>query len=176
MIRILKAGIWSRFAEKTSKEGMTLLELLVVMVLLGSAMLILFPRIPLLESFSMNSDVRRIASLFRYLDGASSSKKVYYRVWFHPEEESLEVESSADGFEFKKIKDGSLKGFSLANGDIQDIVVQGLGKIDHGDAAIIFNPGIGAEPFNLHIKKDGLILTISYNPYSGKVKILEGYV
>lgn len=86
------------------------------------------------------------------------------------------MESSADGFEFKKIKDGSLKGFSLATGDIQDIVVQGLGKIDHGDAAIVFNPGIGAEPFNLHIKKDGLILTISYNPYSGKVKILEGYV
>lgn len=190
MIRILKAGIWSRFAldremlrqgfaGETSKEGiegMTLLELLVVMVLLGSAMLIILPRIPLLESFSLNSDARRIAGFFRYLDESSSSKKIYYRVWFYPEEESIEVESSVDGFEFKGIKDASLKGFRLADGDIQDIVVQGLGKIDHGDVAVVFNPGIGAEPFNLHIKKDGLILTISYNSYSGKVKILEGYV
>jgi len=60
--------------------------------------------------------------------------------------------------------------------DMEDIVIAGLGRIYEGEAAVVFNPAIGAEPFNLHLKGGELTLTLSYNPYSGKVKIIEGYV
>lgn len=188
MIKTLKAGTLNdREAGGKSREpahpqpplypkGLTLLELMVVIVILSSALLIIFPNISILEDFKFKSEVRRIAGLFRYLNESAFSNKIYYRVWFYPEKESFEIESSADGFEFIKEKD-KLAGYTLNQGtDMQDIIVQGLGKINHGDVAVIFNPGIGAEAFSLHLEKNGRIFSISYNPYSGRVKIMDGYV
>jgi len=158
-------------------KGFTLLELIVVIVILGSVLLIVFPRIPYFENFALNSEARRVAGLFRYLDESASAKKTYYRVWFSPEKGSIEVESSADGVEFKKSGDSSLQGLSLKDGtEMVDLVLAGLGKVDHGEVAVVFNPGAGAEPFNLHLKKNGRTITISYNPYSGKVTVADGYV
>ena len=157
--------------------GFTLFELIIVIVILSTVVLFVFPRIPFFDDFALNSEARRTAGLIRYLDESSSAKKIYYRVWFHQERGSLEVESSVDGFEFKKIGEPSLKGFTLKQGIVmQDIVLQQHGRIKQGDAAVIFSPGAGAEPFNLHLEKNGRILTISYNPFSGKVKVSDGYI
>ncbi len=180
-MRILKAGTWIEpFAPPVSPrtgniKGLTLLELIVVMAVLSALLLVIFPKIPYLETFTLNSDARRAAGLFRYLDETATQKKVYYRVWFSPEKGSIDVESSPDGAEFKKAEDAG--GFILKNGvEISDIVLQGLGRINQGEAAVIFNPGAGAEPFSLHLRKSNRTVTISYNPYSGKVKVADGYV
>ena len=159
-----------------NRMGFTLLELIIVIVILGTVALFAFPRIPFLDDFALNSEARRTAGLIRYLDESASAKKIYYRVWFHLGQGSLEVESSVDGFEFRKMGDPSLKGFTL-KGEVvmQDIVLQQRGRINQGDVAVIFSPGAGAEPFNLHLKKNDRILTISYNPFSGKAKVFDGY-
>ncbi len=165
------------YSNENNTKGFTLLELIVVIVILGSVLLLVFPKIPYFENFALNSEARRAAGLFRYLDESASAKKIYYRVWFSPEKGSIEVESSADGVEFKKTGDESLQGLTLKDGiEMVDLILPGLGKINRGEAAVIFNPGAGAEPFNLHLKKNGRSVTISYNPYSGKVKVADGYV
>ena len=188
MIRTLKAGTLNdRGARSKNREpahlqpplypkGLTLLELMVVIVILSSSLLIIFPNISILEDFQFKSEVRHIAGLFRYLNESAFTKKIYYRVWFSPERESLEIESSTDGFEFIKGKD-RLAGTTFNQGtDMQDIIVQGLGKINRGDVAVIFNPGIGAEAFTIHLERNGHVFTINYNPYSGRVRVIDGYV
>ncbi len=171
-----KAGTSTKTNVNNTK-GFTLLELIVVIVILGSVLLIVFPRIPYFENFALSSEARRVAGLLRYLDESASAKKIYYRVWFSLEKGSIEVESSADGVEFKKSGDESLQGRSFKDAiEMVDLVLAGLGKVDHGDVAVVFNPGAGAEPFNLHMRKNGRTVTISYNPYSGKVTVADGYV
>ncbi len=161
----------------SNKKGVTLLELLVVIVILGSIAAIVAPKFSAFEGFMLDSEARKVAGLLRYLDESATTKNVYYRVWFRPEEESFEVESSPDGVEFKRVKDNSLKGYKFRAGiDMEDIVVAGLGKVASGEAAVVFNPGAGAGPFALHLKKSGAGLTVSYNPYSGKVTIKQGYI
>lgn len=158
-------------------KGLTLLELLAVIAIVGTILLLVFPKIPLLEDYTLNAEARRVAGLFRYAQESASAKKMYYRLWFYPEKESLEIESSSDGTEFKKIHEPSFMGLTLKGGvDMTDIVLSTLGKIDGGEVAVIFGPAGGAEPFSLHLKMRQRSLTIEHNPYSGKVKIREGYV
>ncbi len=150
---------------------------MVVMVILGSALLIVFPKIPYFESFALDSAARQTSGLFRYLDESASAKKIYYRVDFLPERNSIEVESSVDGSEFKQTGDSSVQGLIFKNGvEMVDLVLSGLGKVNRGDVSVVFNPGTGAEPFALHLQKKGRFVTVSYNPYSGRVKLTDGYV
>lgn len=170
-------GYYRTLSPLCPTKGFTLLELIAVIAILGTVLVLVFPRLSILEDLTLKSEVRRMAGLFRYLNEAAYTRKIYYRVSFYPEEESLTVESSPDGFEFSKAQDVFLHNLTLREGtDIEDIIVQGLGKIRHGSVTIIFNPGIGAEAFNLHLKKNDRAFTISYNPYSGKVKVTDGYV
>jgi prepilin-type N-terminal cleavage/methylation domain-containing protein len=172
----LKAGTWSR-DNIVRRSGFTLFELLVVIAILSSIVLVVFPKLPVFEGFMLDSEARRVAGLLRYLDESASAKKLYYRVWFRPEEESFRVESSIDGIEFKAMKDAYLKGYAFRSGiSIEDLVVAGLGRVQTGEVSIVFNPGRGAPPFTMHLSKGPHNLSISYNPYSGKVTILEGYV
>ena len=170
--------LYSSVHEKQAKsKGFTLLELLVVIAILGTILLIVFPKIPLLEDYTLNAEARRVAGLFRYAQESASTKKMYYRLWFYPEKEVIEIESSSDGMEFKKIQEPSFMGLTLKSGvDMTDIALSTLGKVSGGGVAVIFGPTGGAEPFSLHLKMRQRLLTINYNPYSGRVKILEEYV
>ena len=160
-----------------NRGGFTLLELMVVIALLGTLLVIVFPKITVFEGYSLKRDARGIAGLLRYIEDSASTRKIYYKVRFFPEEESLVVESSADGIEFKTIDDPAVSAFAFEDGtDMEDIVVDGLGKIYQGEVALVFNPLLGAEPFNLHLSNDDSTLTVSYNPYSGRIKISDGYI
>jgi len=160
-----------------SCAGFTLIELIVVIAIVASVLLIAFPGMSVLESYGFRSDARRTAGLFRYLDDTATTEGHYYRVWFYPEEEILRVETSPDGEVFTPVKDPDLVGFSLGKStEIEDIVISGLGKIAKGEAAVVFNPSAGADPFSLHLRRGDEELTLRYNPYSGKVKIIKGHV
>lgn len=175
-MRTLKAGTSIKWF-LSDRKGITLLELLVVIVILGSVAAIVAPKLSAFEGFMLDSEARKVAGLLRYLDESATTKNVYYRVWFRPDEESFEVESSPDGVEFKGVRDASLKGYKFRAGiDIEDVVVAGLGKVEAGEVSVVFNPGAGAGPFALHLKKNNAGLTIGYNPYSGKVTIKQGYI
>ncbi len=160
-----------------SNSGFTLLELLIVIIILTGALAIIFPSISGVDEYVFNSEVRRVAGLIRHLDEAATQKKLYYKVWFSPDDESIYVETSPDGSEFELARDSGLRGFTLKSGaDIEDITLRSFGKVDEGKVAIIFNPTFGAEAFNLHLRGADKVITLNYNPYSGRVKVLDGYV
>ncbi|MBI5232996.1 MAG: type II secretion system protein [Deltaproteobacteria bacterium] len=159
------------------QKGFTLLELIVVIAILSVVALTVFPRLPFSDEFAFDSEARRIAGVVRYLDESAVQKKQYYRLKFYPDRESFVVESSQDGAEFREEKEGFFGADTLKNGiELEDIAVADLDRITEGEAMVIFNPTFGAEPFNVHLKARERELTVTYNPYSGRVSILEGYV
>ena len=173
-------GTW-RAGTSTEREGrrggFTLIELIVVIAILATVLLIAFPAMKTLEGYGFRSDARRMAGLIRRLDDSATTEGLYYRFWFYVEEESFLVESSSDGVVFIPADDPDIRGFSLGkNTEIMDVVISGLGRVSSGEAAVIFNPSAGADPFSLHLQSGELSITLSYNPYSGKVKITRGYV
>lgn len=175
MTRMWRAGTSTE--REGRGNGFTLIELVVVIFILASVLLLAFPAINALEGYGFRSDARRMAGLIRRLDDSATTEGRYYRFWFYVEEESFKVESSSDGVEFFPVSDSDIRGFKLGSATvIEDIVIAGLGRIARGEAAVIFNPSAGADPFSLHLQQGESSLTLSYNPYSGKVKILQGYV
>ncbi len=162
---------------------MTLIEVAVVVAIISVILLITFPRIPLLSDYTLKNEARKLAGLFRSLDATATTRKRYYKVSIEPnskrpEANRIEVESSSDGLEFMPEEDTLLKGLILNKRVvIDDIEVAGLGRIDEGEHLLLFfNPVYGAEPFKLHIREGSSIFTINYNPYSGRVKIIEGRI
>jgi len=158
-------------------SGFTLIELVVVMAILASVLLIAFPGMGALQDFAFRSETRRMAGLFRYLDERATIEARYYRVWFYPEEDSFFVETSPDGEEFVPVSDPDIRGRSLGHSiDMEDVQIAGLGTISRGQAAVVFNPSAGADPFSLHLRREDQRVTLRYNPFSGKVRILDGHL
>jgi len=158
-------------------KGFTLIELLLVILIIGIILTTALPKISYFEDISVRRDTRQIAGLIRYLNEAAATKKLYYRVSFDMEKMKIKVEYSKDGFEYKDETESAMKGLSLGDMiEIEDIVLPGLGKIRDGEAIVIFSPYGYSEPFNLHLKGLGRFFTLSFNPYTDKVKIEEGYV
>lgn len=186
MIRILIAGISTkkdRVLLPASSKGMTLIEVAVVVAIISVILLLVFPKIPLLSDYTLKRDARKLAALFRSLDESATTKKTYYKVSISPNSKKLEtrrvlVESSKDGLKFETEESPLLKSLTLNERVIiEDIEVAGLGVIREGDhLSLFFNPVYGAEPFKLHIKEGETSFTINYNPYSGKVRIIEGRI
>lgn len=163
-------------------KGMTFIEVVLVVSVISAILLISFPRIPHLTDYTLKKDARKLAGLFRYLDESATVKKTYYKVLIVPGKKSggdnrIEVASSRDGIEFKAEGDKNLKGITLDKRTVlDDIQVAGLGLVDEGTVDLFFNPVYGAEPFSLHISQSGSLMTIDYNPYSGRVRIVEGRI
>ncbi len=161
---------------------MTLLEVVLVVAVLSAVLLISFPRIPYLSDYALKNDARKLASLFSVLDESATTKKTYYKVIIlpgvkKPEANYIKVESSKTGREFTQSKDSSISGVELDKRTVvDDIVVAGLGLVDDGEVDLFFNPVYGAEPFSLHISQSDSVFTINYNPYSGRVKVVEGRI
>ena len=157
--------------------GFTLLELILVIALLGTILLLVFPRIPSVTDYTLTTTAKRLSSVLRYLEESATTKKVYYRVWFSPESDDFRVESSSDGGEFIPIEDKSFSGFTFPKGiDLVDITIMGLGTIRDGEGGIVFNPLYGADPFKVHLGEDEKRLTVTYNPYSGRIKVKDGTI
>ncbi len=169
-------------ASQSGAKGMTFIEVVLVVSILSAILLIAFPRIPHLSDYTLKNDARKLAGLFRFLDESATTRKTYYKVLVVPgkmkaEANRIEVESSRDGIEFKAERDKNTRGVTLDKRTIvEGIRVAGLGLVEEGSVDLFFNPVYGAEPFSLHISQSGSLFTIEYNPYSGRVRIVEGRI
>jgi prepilin-type N-terminal cleavage/methylation domain-containing protein len=158
-------------------RGLTLLELLVVITIFGIILAVALPRIFSIESAYLGADARRIAGLIRYMNEAAATRRAYYRVSFNLNKEQIRVETSLDGIEYREESESFLSALRLKNRvEIEDVVLPGLGVIKKGEVSVIFSPLGSAEPFNIHLKSNNNFLTLAFNHYNGRVKIIEGYV
>ena len=180
MVSRVKPSTDSSPLASCNDRGFTLLELIVIIVILGSVIMVAMPRIPSHGAFSFASEARRTATLIRYVEDVSGYTKEYYRLSFYLDDEAIVVESSVDGEKFSPTGDPTLTGIEFGNTRMVDIVLQEHGVVGSGSVSLVFNPSFGAAPFKLHLsdgKGDGEdIFTLTYNPYSGRVKVIEGYV
>ncbi|MBI5235577.1 MAG: prepilin-type N-terminal cleavage/methylation domain-containing protein [Deltaproteobacteria bacterium] len=175
MTRISGTGTWIEAVNRDREpcKGFTLIELVIVMAVIGAALALVFPRLDF-SGPRLDSEARRLAMLIRHLDDSANSKKFYYRIWFRLDNERVDVEVSVDGLEYAAPRDD--KAFlaqTFRHGtDLEDVTIEGMGKVSRGEAAVVFSPG-ASRAFNVHLNNSGKSLTISYNPYSGRVKVLD---
>lgn len=153
-----------------SARGFTLLELAVVLALLGAILLFAVPRLSIFEDAAFRSDARRVASVIRQLDDSAASEKSFYRLSFTIGANSFELQKSADG-ESYSLPEGMPGLVRMGRTTSIASLAQGSGTKEAGQASIVFQPS-GAEPFSISLESGGQRCTISYNPYSGKVKII----
>jgi len=173
-------GPFSRPSQDPRKAGappgFTFLEILAVLTILAGILALVLPRFVDLRITYLRTDAGRVATLVRYLNESSDTRRVYYRLGFDLDSESLRVARSVDGKKYKEEPEPALKGIKLRSGvELVDIVVPGLGKVASGEVAVLFSPAGPRESFILHIGSGDSMKTLSFNPYSGRVKVEDGY-
>lgn len=158
------------------KQGFTLLELLVVLILLGVVLAAAIPRFTGTGEAYLRTDASRVSSFLRFVSDASATRKLYYRVSFDITAGEIRTEMSRDGALYEAESDPNVRTLKLREGvSIEDIVVEGPGKVNAGTAGVVFAPVGGAPPFTLHLAASDKTITLAFNPYSGEVSIKDGY-
>ncbi|OGP23599.1 MAG: hypothetical protein A2X99_11815 [Deltaproteobacteria bacterium GWB2_55_19] len=147
--------------------GLTLIELVVVLAILGGALLIAYPRLSSLTDLRLETEARRLSSLLRELERESSSKRLYIKARVVPSKGTISISSSNDGLEYSDESGG----FELSGGVLlSSLTVQGLGKTA-GEVAVVFHPASGGPPMEFLLEEGGRRASVSYNPFSGKVTV-----
>jgi type II secretory pathway pseudopilin PulG len=180
--------------------GFTLFELLAIMIIIGAVLAVILPRFSGTTGMNLKSDAKRLSTLVRYLDEAAATKRVYYKADFDIDNGTVRVDESAEGGGegavggYAPVADPVIRGLRLGQGvRFDDIVLARLGTVSSGTVSVFFTPTGSTEPFTLHLSigeggvarggrggRGGIgeknAMTISFNPYSGRVKVFEGYL
>lgn len=160
-----------------SSSGFTLLEILAVMAIFAGILALVLPRFMDFRVTYLRTDAGRVATLVRYLSESSDTRRLYYRLTFDLDSKTLTVARSVDGKKFISEPEPALKGIRLRGGvKFVDIMVSGVGKVTSGEVAIFFSPAVSKEAFILHMGSGDDVKTLSFNPYSGRVKVEDGYI
>ena len=143
------------------QRGFTLLELIVVIFVIALLAGIVFPSFRGLSERQLSSDARRTASLLQYLSDSAMASKETYSVDFDLQKSSI----SWKGPEGDKTE--SLK--TLAGVDLQS-----KGMTREGLVTVFFGPAGIMEYIEVLLKDDEKEMKVTFNPISGRAKILTG--
>lgn len=155
-MRISQTGIYS-------KEGFTLIELVVVIFIVSLFLAISIPFFKV-ESGMVRSEAKRIASILRYLNDTATARKVelYLTIDFKDRSISYTAEDGEKtiGIEY-----------------VGSVFVETKGKINDGSVKIVFTPlGVG-ELIRFYLfgtsSSQDPVIRVELNPLSGRVKIDE---
>jgi len=159
------------------RQGFTLIELMVILVLLSITAALVVPRLPASESMELKSSARSLASMIRYLGERSIGSKNIYRLRINISENSIKVTRKlANGDEIPP-EDPLLARNVLAAGIVlADMESPRLGKVTEGEVLIDLGAAGLSEFLTIHLSSPkGESFTIVGYPHGGKVKILSGY-
>lgn len=160
-----------------SRRGFTLIELVVVLAIIAMALALVLPRLPSSESENLKTSARTLAATLRYLQDRAASGRTTYYLQIEPGTESLKVlEAGADGGD-KEPDDTLLQKRPLKEGIlVADVVIPRLGKVSEGQLRLAIGMGGLRDFVVIHLaSRDGSYWTVMAFPWSGKVKIYEGY-
>jgi len=154
-----------------SVKGFSLIELLAVIAVIAVALAVVFPRLPGLEGYNLDSDSGRLSQLAGFLNERAASRRSYYRLWFDFNAGEIRVESSPDGKEYAPEAESALRRIKLGPGVVlEEVRSPGLGAVRKGEAAVVFSP-YGSEPFTVRLAAAKRSVIVSFNPYTGKAKV-----
>jgi prepilin-type N-terminal cleavage/methylation domain-containing protein len=140
--------------------GFTLIELLVVIFILSLTMVIAFPAFQVTER-KTKSEARKVASLLRHLSDSSATRKETLPLKFDLDENTITW------------SDGGKRESQLEH--LFGVELQTRGLIKEGELTVFFSPvGLG-EHMWVYLGHGEDSFTVTFNPVSGRVKILEGH-
>jgi hypothetical protein len=148
-----------------------------VVIIIGLVLAVVFPRFSNLDETYLKTDASRLQTLITYLNEASETKKLYYRLSFDLERETIGVESSRDGRDYLPEADRALSRLRLGRGvDLVEVEVAGSGRATTGEIRVVFAPNGAPQAFKLSLGSGKATpVTVSFNPYSGRVRVESGH-
>jgi prepilin-type N-terminal cleavage/methylation domain-containing protein len=170
-MRTLKAGA-------CNKQGFTLVELAMVILVIGMVGAFAVPRVVgVLERQQLRQTVNVVRGFVRYLQAHAAFTKRVYRLVFDLDRQVLSVcYLTADGCQREATRE--LRDYALPGAvRILDVVSPQGQKIREGVAATHFHPTGLAEPSTIHLEGDNKQwVTVIIVPLAGGVRVVEGYV
>ncbi len=167
----------------SSKNGFTLVELSVVLLIIGLLATILIPNIGRLGGDDVRESIRKIGGLIQYLYGEASIQNRNFYLNFDLEDGSYNVTVGKENKEEGTVEmipyedDFVKKKYTLPSSvKIEDIDTISRGKISEGKVTITFYPEGFVDPATIHFKnKNDDEMTLMILPLTGDFKIFDGY-
>lgn len=150
-MQILKTGNYN--------NGFTLIEIIVVIFLISLMLALVIPSFSVIGESRIKSDAKKLASILRYLnDSAISTKETFsLKVVF---KERLIGYNGPDGEKTERFD------------SIFAVELQSKGTVSEGELIIFFGPLGASEAFRFFLRDDERVMTVAFNPLSGRVKIV----
>ncbi len=149
----------SKIGTCNNKNGLTLLELVLVIFIISISAAIVFPSFLVFETTKIKSDAKKIASILRCLNENAITTK----------------ETSSLKIDFKK----KLLSYNSTEGKKEEIFetvrsaeLQSQGMVFDGEVTLFFHPSGAAENINIHLSDNKSSLMVIFNHLSGRVKIV----
>ncbi len=148
-----------------TKDGFTLIELIIVILIISLATALVMPNLWDRGEQTLKSEAKRIGNTLTYIyDEAAGKKRTYV----------LKIDLNAGSWGFESEKES--RSFKMKdNVMFKDIIVPSLGEVSIGEVIMKFGPMGSEEPITLHLIKDDNEYTVIFNHISGRAKIREGY-
>jgi Tfp pilus assembly protein FimT len=173
-----KVKMTSRVRIIWTQDGLSLVELSIVILLLGFLLLLSIPRFSaVLVGQRLNSTGHLITGMVRYLYDQSAAKKRVYRLNYHLKDGEIWVTVPNDEGEF--IEDQSsrfTRRRKLPTGIQFEDISTAVAKVTEGEAYTQFFPTGLVDRSIIHLRTDeGSQLSVLIHPLSGRVTIEPGY-
>jgi competence protein ComGC len=161
-----------------TQDGLSLVELAIVLLLLSFLLLLSIPRFgAVLVGQRLNSTGHLITGMVRYLYDQSTAKKRVYRLNYHLNDEAIWVTFLNDEGEFIEDQSSTFtRRRKLPIGIQFEDIVTAVEKVTEGQAYTQFFPSGLVDRTIIHLRADaGAQLSVLIHPLSGRVTIESGY-
>ena len=150
---ISRAGI-------SSKQGFTLLEIVVVLFIVSLVMAVVLPSFAGFGESKVRSEAREMASILRYMNDSAVSRKETFLIRFDLEK-NMVTWQGPDGEKTKKFD------------DMTGVTTQSNGMVSKGELIVFIEPLGIQENLSIHMRRGKKGVVITLNHLSGKVKIKD---
>ncbi len=197
----LKTGVWSRDRLQLASKrggatpgksrrrndachgGFTLIELMVILVILGTVALVVIPRVGSFSAGELKRTSRHLTSVISHLTQESASTKKVYRLYFNLDSDDYWVSDVHGSGERVTLKENqTIKRKHLPDRiTFEDVVTARQGKVTEGEIFAEIYP-VGVEAMAIHLIEEGgegvetRRFTLLVNPLTGRVKAFDYYV
>lgn len=173
MRRLLAIDPW-----KWTQHGFTLIELILVVFILGTAALLVAPRLSSFGAGSLKGASRHFAGLIQYIAQESSVTKQSYRLYYDLRKGAYWVAVGQEAGEFVSYVETSdpLMGRRLLPKGIsfEDVITAQQGRVTEGEAFTQFYP-VGVDKSLIHLREGEERWTLEINPLTGGVRVYSEY-
>ncbi len=142
----------------TWRTGFTLLEMVVAVFIISLFVAMVIPSFYRAGESRLDADARKTAALLRYLNDSAIYTKDTYPLTFDIQDRRI-TWKGPDGEKTEEMK--SLTGVTLPS----------KGEVTEGSVTVFFGPLGLAENVDVHLRVEDDIMTVTFNPLSGRALI-----